>query len=447
MALSRRACLSVLATAATVTTLRRARAAETFTLGLLHTLSPAPFYIAREQGYFTEEGVDVTFRFFEAAQPIAAAAVAGDIDVGVTALTGGFFSLAGRGALKVIGGALHEQKGFELTAVLVSKKAYDAGLTSIARLGGHSFGLTQYGSSFHYMVGRLAEAAGFDIKTVTLRPLQQISNMVAAVRTGQVDATMAIASMAVPAAASGDARIIGWVGDLVPYQITALFTTRQMIERRADALRKFCRGYQRGVADYRAAFLAFDAEHKPLYGPATEAVDPGDREIRLHRRSERGAEDQRRHRLVRRGRGAGCGRRSCPARLVPGAGDGEGPDRSRRHHRHLVPADEMSGSSVRLQARDVGHAFGSLAVLDGIDLDVAAGRGDGSGRAVRLRQVDAARASSAECLHPARGEVRMEGAVARRLPQPADLCVPGFFAAALANCGRQYLARAGGWHA
>ncbi len=98
--------------------------------------------------------------------------------------------------------------------------------------------------------------------------------MVAAVRTGQVDATMAIASMARPIAASGDAEIIGWVGDVVPYQITALFTTRQIIATRADDLHRFCRGYQAGVAAYREAFLRFDAQGKPIYGAKTAAVLP-----------------------------------------------------------------------------------------------------------------------------------------------------------------------------
>ena len=138
-----------------------AHAADPLRLGLLHTLSPAPFYIAQERGYFRDEGIDLTFRFFEAAQPIAAAAVAGDIDVGVTALTGGFFNLAEKGALKVIGGALHEQSGYEGSAILVSDKAYRAGLTSLDKLAGHSFAITQYGSSFHYMLGRIAEAERF----------------------------------------------------------------------------------------------------------------------------------------------------------------------------------------------------------------------------------------------------------------------------------------------
>ncbi len=99
----------------------RAHAADPVRLGLLHTLSPAPFYIAQERGYFRDEGIDLTFRFFEAAQPIAAAAVAGDIDVGVTALTGGFFNLAEKGTLKVIGGGLHEERGYQGSAVLVSE--------------------------------------------------------------------------------------------------------------------------------------------------------------------------------------------------------------------------------------------------------------------------------------------------------------------------------------
>src|ERR1700679_1333627 len=124
-----------------------AHASEPLRLGLLHTLSPAPFYIAQERGYFRDEGIEVTFRFFEAAQPIAAAAVSNDIDVGVTALTGGFFNLAEKGILKVIGGGLHEEKGYEGAAILVSNNAFDAGLTSVDKLGGHSFAITQYGSS------------------------------------------------------------------------------------------------------------------------------------------------------------------------------------------------------------------------------------------------------------------------------------------------------------
>ena len=136
----------------------------------------------------------------------------------------------------------------------LSNKAFDAGLTTPDKLAGHSFAITQYGSSFHYMIGRIAEAEHFDIKTVSLRPVQQVPNMLAAVQSGQVDATIAIASQARPLAASGQAHIIGWVGDIVPYQITALFTTDKMIAQHADLLHRFAQrlpegrgGLSRGV--------------------------------------------------------------------------------------------------------------------------------------------------------------------------------------------------------
>ena len=251
-----------------------AHAADPVRLGLLHTLSPAPFYIAQERGYFRDEGIDLTFRFFEAAQPIAAAAVSGDIDVGVTALTGGFFNLAEKGALKVIGGGLHEQRGYEGSAILVSNKAFAAGLTSPDKLAGRSFAITQYGSSFHYMLGRITEAEHFDAASVTLRPVQQIANMVAAVGSDQVDATIAIASMAKPLAAGGQVHIIGWASDIVPYQITAVFTTVPMIAQHADVLQRFARAYQKGVADYRAAFLRLDPEGRPIIDATTDAVIP-----------------------------------------------------------------------------------------------------------------------------------------------------------------------------
>jgi NitT/TauT family transport system substrate-binding protein len=276
---------SVIAAIAAAAPLTRANAADAVRLGLLHTLSPAPFYIARERGYFRDEGIDLTFRFFEAAQPIAAAAVSGDIDVGVTALTGGFFNLAEKGILKVIGGGLHEQKGFEGSAILVSNQAFDAGLTSADKLRGHSFAITQFGSSFDYMIGRIAEARGFDLKSIQLRAVQQISNMIAAVSSGQVDATIAIASQAKPLAANGQAHVIGWVGDIVPYQITALFTTGVFIQQHDAVLHRFAKAYQRGVADYRAAFLSRDTANKAVVDAAIADItvyvftgDPGARE-------------------------------------------------------------------------------------------------------------------------------------------------------------------------
>src|SRR5262249_49069831 len=112
---------------------------------LLKLASSGGVFIAAERGYFTGAGVDVELRFFDAAQPIAVAAVAGDVDIGVTGLTAGFYNLAGKGALRIIAGQSREEPSYHLIAYLASNKAYSAGLAALEDLPGRSIGITQIG--------------------------------------------------------------------------------------------------------------------------------------------------------------------------------------------------------------------------------------------------------------------------------------------------------------
>ncbi|MCP4687283.1 MAG: ABC transporter substrate-binding protein [Desulfobacterales bacterium] len=232
-----------------------ARAGEKVTAAALTFVSSSPLFIAQEKGYFAGEGLDVQFKFFRAAQPVAVAIASRDADFGVTAFTAGFFNLAGKGALKVIGAQLHEVKGFTGSAILASNKAYKAGLTEVARLSGHSFAMTQVGSSFHYMIGRVAEGAGFGLESMKLKPLQSVGNMIGALKSGQVDAMIIVPHIAKPLNKAGAAKIIGWVADYAPYQVGGLFTSTKNVNDRRGMVEKFVRAYQKGVTDYRAAFI------------------------------------------------------------------------------------------------------------------------------------------------------------------------------------------------
>ncbi|MCG8511409.1 MAG: ABC transporter substrate-binding protein [Rhodospirillales bacterium] len=231
------------------------QAAEKVNVAALTFVSSSPLFIAKEKGYFEAEGLDVHLKFFRAAQPVAVAIASGDADFGVTAFTAGFFNLAGKGALKVIGAQLHEVKGFDGSAILASNKAYEAGLTSVERLPGHSFAMSQVGSSFHYMMGRVAEGAGFKLSDMDLKPLQSVGNMIGALKSGQVDSMIIVPHIAKPLANSGAAKIIGWVADYAPYQVGGLFTSTANVEKRRPVVEKFVRAYQKGIADYRAAFI------------------------------------------------------------------------------------------------------------------------------------------------------------------------------------------------
>ena len=57
-----------------------AAAEDDVVLGALRFTSHGAGFVAFERGYFKEEGLNVTFEFFQAAQPIAVATASGDVD-------------------------------------------------------------------------------------------------------------------------------------------------------------------------------------------------------------------------------------------------------------------------------------------------------------------------------------------------------------------------------
>lgn len=245
-----------------------ARAADKLHLGILPLTSHAPAIIAAAKGYFAAQDLDTEFVVFEAAQPMAIAIASGDVDFGITAITGGLISLADKGVVKVIGGALQEVPGIEGQKILASKAAHAAGLTAPARLKGHSFGVTTAGSSFQYMEHKIAQKQGWPDSVMPLRPLQTVPNVIAALKSGQIDAWAIVPNIADPLTRGGSAVEIGRIADYVPnYQVTVIFTSTANVTRRPELVRRFLAGYGHGVDDYNAALV-----HRTMDAQQTAAI-------------------------------------------------------------------------------------------------------------------------------------------------------------------------------
>lgn len=237
-----------------VTTL--AAAADKITVGALRFTSHAASFVAYERGYFKDQGLDVEFKFFQAAQPMAVAIASGDVDFGVTAISGGLINLAGKGAIKVIGGALHEEKGIDGQMILASKKAFDAGLTSPAALKGRTFGITQAGSSFHYMAHKIADKEGFARSDIHLKPLQKVGAIIGALKSGQIDAWSIVPHIAKALAKGGAVVPIGKVADYIPdYQVTTVFTSATNAADKKDLVKRFLAAFSKGADDFDAALV------------------------------------------------------------------------------------------------------------------------------------------------------------------------------------------------
>ncbi len=222
-------------------------------VGALRFTSHSASFIAVERGYFAEAGLDVELKFFQAAQPMAVAIASGDIDYAVTAISGGLISLADKGAIKVIGGALSEEDGIDGQKILASDAAFKAGLTAPSALGGRTFGMTTAGSSFHYMGSKIAAAEGAEM---SFELLQQVGAIVGAPKSGQIGAWSIVPHIAKPLAGSGAVHIIGNVADYVPdYQVTTVFTSSKNAADERDMTTNFLSGFSRGVDDYAAAMI------------------------------------------------------------------------------------------------------------------------------------------------------------------------------------------------
>jgi NitT/TauT family transport system substrate-binding protein len=238
-------------------------AGESIKIGGAKTVSGGPAYIAIEKGYFAAEGLDARLVFFDSAQPTAVAVVSGDIDVGTTGLSAGLYNLAGQGALRIIGASGHESPDFHTIGYFVSKRANDSGLKSLRDLGGRTFGLGQFGTPGHYVLGATAEKYGVDLARIHLVALQSNANVISAMMGGQVDGTVTVlATGYVPLIEKGDIQVLSWVGDEMPFQDRAIFTATKTANERSDMLQRFLRGYRRGAKDFHDAFTGQDERPK-----------------------------------------------------------------------------------------------------------------------------------------------------------------------------------------
>ncbi|HEX4194579.1 MAG TPA: ABC transporter substrate-binding protein [Stellaceae bacterium] len=245
--------------------------AESIKIGGAKTASGGPAFIAIDKGYFAAEGLDATMVFFDSAQPTAVAVVSGDIDIGTTGLSAGLYNLAGQGALRIIGATGHESPGFHTIAYFVSKRAYDSSLKSLRDLAGRTFGLGQFGTPGHYVLGATAEKYGIDLSRIHLVALQSNANVISAMMGGQVDGTVTVlATGYVPLIEKGDIKVLSWVGDEMPFQDRAIFTATKTANERGDMLQRFLRAYRKGAKDFHDAFTGPD--ERPKDGPTAAAT-------------------------------------------------------------------------------------------------------------------------------------------------------------------------------
>lgn len=248
-----------------------AEAADRVKVGVLKLTSSAPLFVGVDKGFFAEFGVEPELVFFQAAAPIATALAAGQLDAGATGLTAALYNIVlGGEKLWIVADKGREWPGYPLTAIVVQKELWEAGVRTVRDLKGRRVGVTQLGSTFHYHLGNALEKEGLGLADVRVVPLQAMGAVMEALKGRQVDAIMLPQPFPGTAEREGFGRILAWGGDLFPWQIAAVFYSRRLAGDRERAV-NFMKGYVKASRHYHDAVLA-RKDGAPPAGPAYEEV-------------------------------------------------------------------------------------------------------------------------------------------------------------------------------
>jgi len=246
-------------------------AQERVTVGTQRLVTSGPLFLADARGYFKAEGLDLAMTAYGAPQTVIEALGAGATDFALTDLTAAAFNLAGQGRIKAIAAQAREKRNYEGSEIVASIAAAERGLRKPENLANTVVGVTHLGGPSHYQFGQVARLKGIKFTGMMVKQLQTVDALVAAVRSGGVDAAIVPAVQARELLVSNQARLVTWYSELDEAQTGALFASAAVLQSRRPAVEKFLRAYRRGVADY-AAMLRIDRYGKRVSDERSHAV-------------------------------------------------------------------------------------------------------------------------------------------------------------------------------
>lgn len=156
--------------------------AESLKVGYLPVTGHAKFFVAKEQGIFAKEGLDVELIEFQNSADGLNAVVAGKLDVGAFGTTAPVAHISKGAKLKIIGGIMGGD------AAIVTTAANAPGVKQVADLKGKKVATVRMASGDAVLRGALKDA-GLNWKTdVQIFELKNPPAVIEAVKSGQVDA-------------------------------------------------------------------------------------------------------------------------------------------------------------------------------------------------------------------------------------------------------------------
>jgi ABC-type nitrate/sulfonate/bicarbonate transport system substrate-binding protein len=194
-----------------------------------------PFIIARDRGYFREEGLEPELIFIKAAQTIPAM-LAGGIDFGTATGTAIVAAISGIDVRVVF--AMSDKPSFDLIAL--------PSITNLQQMRGKKLGITAFGALAETLARAIFLANKVPQEQVTFLPLGTSDVLYVALKAGTIDATMLQIPQTFLAVDEGFRKLASGA-DVYRAVQGGLTTTKATINDRPDLVTKMIRATQRSL--------------------------------------------------------------------------------------------------------------------------------------------------------------------------------------------------------
>jgi NitT/TauT family transport system substrate-binding protein len=194
-----------------------------------------PYVIARDRGFFREEGLDVEFIFMKAIQTVQAM-LAGGVDLGTA--TGTAISAAVNGADVRVVFALTDKPSFDMIA--------QSNVTSIQQMRGKKLGISAPGSLTEILARQILLVNKIPLDQVTMLPLGTSDVTYVALKAGTIDATMLQVPQNLIAQEEGYRKIASGA-DVYRAVQGGLTTTKRVIGERPEVVTRVIRATQKAL--------------------------------------------------------------------------------------------------------------------------------------------------------------------------------------------------------
>lgn len=214
--------------------------AESITVGLIPVAEFFPVYIAEQEGYFEEEGLDVQIEVMSNAASIVPSVLNGQLTFGTTA-TPPFLVAVDKGIpITAVANSANTASGAENdTAAFLVKKGSD--ISSVTDLEGRTVAVNALSSLPHVAAASLIKDQGGDPSKVQFVAMP-FPDMLGALEQGRVDATIPVEPFMTQALAGGQVEAIAplYADVYAPGTThTLMFGSTQFVQDNPEIVKKF----------------------------------------------------------------------------------------------------------------------------------------------------------------------------------------------------------------